>query len=217
MITAVIFDHDGTLVDSEQLHYVLWQRVLKPLGLQLEVQDYQAHYAGIPALENAQRLVQHFDLSISPSALAEQKARLSQRFLQQHPFPLLPGVAKTLAAFQQAGIRMAIATGANQYAVDATCRFHRLSHFFEAIVSRDDVQHGKPHPQTYQLALSRLRLSAADCLAVEDTVHGMKAALAAKLPCVVVPSPMSKAQDFTGAAASFSSMAAVKKWVLAQQ
>lgn len=215
MLKAIIFDHDGTLVDSEPVHFRLWQQVLAGLGFALDADDYQAHYAGIGALDNATEMVARFNLDMAPQHLAERKATLTRAYLADTAFPLLPGVAGTLETLKQHGFRMAIATGANHFAVAATCRHHGLGRYFEAVVCRDHVSAGKPHPETYLQAMAKLGLPSHACLAIEDTAHGMASALAANVGCIAVPTSSSSSHDFSAALVQCQSMSDACRWLLA--
>ena len=89
-------------------------------------------------------------------------------------------------------------------------RFHRFEALFSVVVSGDDVRHSKPAPDCYLLALARLGLRADECLAVEDTEHGLRAASLAGVGCLAVPTEMSRHHDFSLAAGIFADMAAAR-------
>ena len=81
--------------------------------------------------------------------------------------------------------------------------------FFEVIVTGDDCSHPKPHPELYLAALKALRLGPDRCLAVEDSLRGLASARAAAIPCLVVPTDLTRGLDFTGALAIESDVSAV--------
>ncbi|MBS1227175.1 MAG: family phosphatase [Proteobacteria bacterium] len=212
-IKAIFFDHDGTLVDSEPIHYQLWRDVLAAHGVALGESLYRDCYAGIPTADNAVDLVARFAIDASPAALAEAKNLATRRFLAQHAFPLMPGVRDAVAQCHGAGRRLAIVTGAGADGVQTTLRQHSLSEFFETVVSGDDVTNSKPAPDCYLLAVRRLGLLPSECIAIEDTEHGVNSAVAAGVACLAVPNEMSRNHDFSQASAVFDDLAAAVSWI----
>ena len=145
-IKAIFFDHDGTLVDSEPVHYQLWRDVLAAHGVALSEALYRDCCAGIPTADNAVDLVARFAINASPAALAEAKNLATRRFLAHQAFPLMPGVGEVVPLLHDAGWRLAIVTGAGSDGVQTTLRQHSLAAFFETVVSGDDVVNSKPAP-----------------------------------------------------------------------
>jgi HAD superfamily hydrolase (TIGR01509 family) len=214
-IKAVLFDHDGTLVDSEPTHWRLWQDVLRTHGAELTEQHYKDYYAGMPTAANAADLAERFAIDKDPAALAEDKYAITRRFLSRNAFPLMPGVREVLPLFQAGGLRLGIVTGAGRNGVEATLRAHKLHGVFETIVTSDDVKYSKPAPDCYLLAAKKLGLAPEDCVAIEDTEHGVAAAAAAGVACLAVPNEMSKHHDFGKATQVFGDLIATVAWVTA--
>lgn len=214
-LQAVLFDHDGTLVDSEAVHLDVWNEVLAEFGVAIDTDSYQRHYAGVPTDVNARDLVRLHRLPIDPVALAARKVAVTEQGLQRAPFPLMPQALDVLQRLADAGLRMAVVTGANGFGVLSTLRGHALEHRFEAWVSRDDVRHSKPAPDCYLLALQRLGLSADQCIAVEDTGPGLTAAVGAGLRCLAIPTELSATHDFSKASAVLPDLQAAADWLLA--
>lgn len=214
---TVLFDHDGTLVESEGQHFALWNQVLAPYGFALTLAQYKDFYAGVPTDANAADLVERFGVRESPEVLARLKNECAQAYLQTHAFPLMPGVRASIAQLQAARLRLGVVTGARAYAIDATLRSHELAAAFETVVSADDVVHSKPAPDCYLLALQRMGVAAHQAVAFEDTEHGVAAAIAAGLACVAIPTEMSAGHDFSAATVILPSMQDAVRWVLAQK
>lgn len=210
---AVLFDHDGTLVDSEDTHRDHWNAVLSPWGVSLDRALYQQVYAGMPTADNALDVVARFALDVSAQALADAKNHHIREWLRTQAFPLMPGVVEVLDALQRKRVRLAVVTGARRYAIEATLRWHGLAHRFETVVCAEDVVHNKPHPAVYQLALQRLCLAAQDCVAVEDTQHGLAAAVGAGIRCVAVPTRFSAQHNFAAAASVQPDLLAALDWM----
>lgn len=195
-LRAVLFDHDGTLVDSEPVHFRMWVAVLSPYGVALTEQQYKAYYAGVPTQANATDLVRRFRIDATAAQLAQAKNDATKAFLAQRAFPLMPGAQAAIADFHGLGLKLAVVTGAGANGVHTTLRKHALERHFSTVVSGDDVRQSKPAPDCYLLALDRLGLAAADCVAIEDTQHGLEAASAAGLRCLAVPTAMSRHHHF---------------------
>lgn len=206
MIHAVLFDHDGTLVDSEPLHFKLWSRVLAPYGVDLDEAVFNTHHAGLPTLANAMDIVNRFGLNQRPEDLVQLKNQITQAYLSREAYPLMPWVEETIMSLHAMGIDIGVVTGANSYSVGSTLRNYPFARYFSVVVSADDVKHSKPAPDCYLLAIEKLGLQPEHCLAVEDTAHGMQAALQAGLRCLAIPTQVSRHHDFTGAEAVLDNM-----------
>ena len=214
-IQAILFDHDGTLVDSEPEHHKHWAEVLIHFNVVLELQFYKEHYAGLPCEATAINMASHFNLSIDPLLLAERKNSKTREYLSQAAFPLMPGTIETLDYFYDAGLTLAVVTGANREGINATLKFHQLDKYFSTIVSKDDVKTSKPAPDCYQLALQNLGLDVHQAIALEDTEHGVISAVAAELICLAIPNEMSLSHDFDAANVTVDSLLAAKSWIIA--
>jgi HAD superfamily hydrolase (TIGR01509 family) len=212
-LKAVFFDHDGTLVDSERAHFEICRDVLTPHGVALPEEQYRRFYAGLPTLANAADLVARHALPVAPAALAEEKRAATRAYLARQAFPLMPGAREALSHFSAKGVGVAIVTGSNQSEVGATLRWHALHEAVSAVVCGDDVRQNKPAPECYQLVLQRVAAAPDECVAIEDSEHGIFSATAAGLACVAVPNPMSRHQDFSRASAVVANLADAVRWL----
>lgn len=212
-IQAVLFDHDGTLVNSEPVHFELWNRVLKTYGVQLTEQQYKDLYAGVPTPANAVDLINRFGIPTDAVALAKAKNLQTAEFLEQQSFPLMPGVTQTVSSLHQLGLKLGVVTGASANGVRVTLGANQLESLFSVTVSGDDVLRSKPEPDCYLLALERLSLKPEDCVAIEDTEHGLRAAALAGIACLTIPTEMTKNHDFSLASAVLPNMNAALEYI----
>ena len=214
-LRAVLFDHDGTLVDSEPVHFRHWLEALSDQPVELTEDLYRDHFAGIPNIGNARWLVDHYPLSIGVEALVMRKESVTRAMLVDSAFPLVAGARGVIDAFAGRGMRMGVVTGAGPEAIQATIRVHDLADQLPVVVSAADVSRNKPAPDGYLLALARLGLSADECLVFEDTETGLQAALAAGMRCCAIRTPYTAGHDFSRATAVFDSLPEAARWVLA--
>ena len=211
-LRAVLFDHDGTLVDSEPIHYQLWVQVLRRYGVMISEEVFNSVCAGMPTLANAVDLVKRYNLPVQAENLAEEKHTITKEFLAENAYPLMPGVQKAIQALIKQGLTLAIVTGANQHSVGATVRTYSFDRHFAYVISADDVQKSKPAPDCYLLALEKLGLRPEECLAIEDTEHGLRAASQAGIPCLVLPTELSMNHDFSLATVVVKEMSQVVQY-----
>ncbi|MFT5218449.1 MAG: HAD superfamily hydrolase (TIGR01509 family) [Planctomycetota bacterium] len=211
---AILFDHDGTLVDSEPEHHQMWIRILQEFGVSLSHEEYKKHYAGMPSDANARNLVAKFQLDISAVELFEKKNNVTRDYLSHGAFPLMPGAQVALDNLHDSGFKLAVVTGAGREGIDSTIRGHTLEKYFSAVVCKDDVEHSKPAPDCYLLALKQLGLSASQAIAIEDTEHGVASATQAGIRCLAVPNEMSAEHDFAAASKIFTDLDSARQWIV---
>jgi HAD superfamily hydrolase (TIGR01509 family) len=212
-LKAVLFDMDGTLVDSEGAHWQAWVRVLRRWGAELDETTYRVHHAGMPTLDNAIDVQRRYGLSASVDELVQAKIDESRAHLAREGYPLQPATRATLDWCHARGLRCAVVTGATQEALRAALGPHGLLDRFDTLIGMDDVPRNKPYPDCYQLALSRFGLQPGEAVAFEDSQHGLAAAVAAGVPAIAIPTPISAEHDFRGAAAICADLVAATDWV----
>jgi HAD superfamily hydrolase (TIGR01509 family) len=213
MLQGVIFDHDGTLVDSERKHYQLWVTLLAEHGIDFPEAEYKAHLAGVPTHFNAEYLVAHYPLPMTANELFAQREALTREAFGLHPCPLIPGSRELVEWVASQSLKMAIATGAAPLEVQPTLTHYHFAQYFPVVATRDDVANAKPAADVYLHALKLMNLSADTCIAIEDSPTGLRSALAAGLPCIVVQNEYSRGLDFSGATVVLDSMQEAQAWL----
>ncbi len=200
MIQVALFDFDGTLIDSESVHLACWNRVLAPLGAEIDVAFYGSTCTGRRSEEIAERILQHLpSLGQEPRALAAAKNQCYEAWTAAHDLPLMPGATAILTTLTAAGIRLGLVTGAADEPVRRTLTGHGLLDVFAVRVTRDEVPNGKPAPDSYRLALRRLAVSESAVVAFEDTAVGVQSAASAGVLTVAVPNAYTLTHDFSAA------------------
>lgn len=209
-IKAVIFDHDGTLVNSEPVHWHCWTQVLRPFGLKLSQEEYRRNLSGMPSSVSATWIADKFNLDVNPGALLTTKQKLLREFLTNHAYPLMPGVAQLLDDLSRKPILMAVASGADRTEVHRTLEFHGFARHFAAVATQNDVSNNKPAPDVYLHATRQLGLQPHECVAIEDSDNGEKSARAANIFCLRLhPETTAEPQ---ARVACFTDFAAIRAW-----
>ena len=192
--TAVIFDMDGVLVDSEPLGMEAMRRVMARQGVTYTEADNN-EFVGRTTREECQILKTRHRLEADERDLTRQYVDILVDLIRERPRPM-PGVPDVLGELFTAGYRMALASSAEPVVIATNLDALDLGRFFEAIVSGTEVARGKPAPDVFLETAKRLGLPAPRCLVVEDSRNGLLAAKAAGMACAVVPCASTRQQDF---------------------
>jgi len=214
---ALLFDMDGVVIDSMPMHLRSWQQTLAPLGVDLAADDLYP-LEGVPTVRTAQLLVQQLSGSSCPEEearrLAERKRELFRRDFRP---ALVPGMGPFLYDVQGRGYRLGLVTGSDRRVADQTLGPAGVAGLFEALVSGDEVDRGKPDAEPYRRAAERLGLPPEQCLAIENAPLGVEAAVSAGMRCVALQTTMPPGRLVAaGAERVFPDAAALRSWLLAQ-
>jgi beta-phosphoglucomutase len=181
---AVIWDVDGTLVDTAELHFRAWVELCRDLG-----HDFtRAEFAATFGRRNPEIIRHLFGERFDAAAIDELGYRKEELYkaAARQGVDLLPGVRSLLEGLQAAGFRQAIGSSAPRGNIDLIMEMTGTERFFEAISSAEDTQRGKPDPQVFLVAAEKLRVPPPRCVVMEDAVAGVQAARAGGMKCVGV-------------------------------
>jgi HAD superfamily hydrolase (TIGR01509 family) len=207
MLKALIFDVDGTLAETEELHRQAFNETFAAAGLAWHwtVDDYRRLLNTTGGKERIARHCAETGASgVDIPALHAAKTKRYTALMAAGGIALRPGIAALLASARAVGRRLAIATTTSRPNVEALalaiwgCPADGV---FDVIAAGDEVAAKKPAPDVYILALERLDLRARECIALEDSRNGLDAARRAGLACAVAPSVYTCGEDFAGALA----------------
>ncbi|HZD49217.1 MAG TPA: HAD-IA family hydrolase [Silvibacterium sp.] len=174
-IRAVLWDMDGTLIDSEEFHWISWRDTMAKEGISITREQFLATFG--------QRNDSIIPQLLADEATPERIERIStakeeeyRDLVRKHGMKPLPGVTTWLYRLHEAGWLQAIGSAAPRENIDVVLEALSATHIFQGIVSADDVHHGKPDPEVYLVAASRLGAPRARSIVVEDAVAGVEAA-----------------------------------------
>lgn len=181
-----IFDLDGTLIDTMPLHYRAWDAAMRAAGLSVQL-DEELFYSlgGVPTRQVARRIADHYGLTIDVEKVFHEKESLFKE-VQKDARMIAPTVEFAREAAKTHP--MAVASGGPRDIVRRSLELSGLLPLFNAVVSADDVVHGKPAPDMFLLAAKLIGVEPSRCLVFEDAEPGIQAALAAGMKVVRVPS-----------------------------
>lgn len=211
MWKALLWDHDGVLVDTEKFYFQANRELLAEVGVELSEADYRRYLliAGTGAWHLA------VERGCSAAEIADLKRRRDERYreLLLSENVAIAGVAELLAELHS-HIRMAIVTSSRRGDFDAIHSRTELTRHFELILAREDYRLAKPNPEPYLKAVACLQLSASECLVIEDSERGLSAAKAAGLTCWVIPSSLTRDSNFAAADRRFDDLSALRRALL---
>jgi len=171
---AVLWDMDGTLIDSAEYHWITWHDTLAELGVSLTRESFNGWFGS----RNDRILRRYFgdDFPLVEIArIGELKESRYRALVRDQGIRLLPGVERWLYALQQGGWQQAVASSAPPANIDVLLEVMGLQQQFASTVSAEEVAHGKPFPDVFLRAAEKLAVQPARCVVVEDAAVGVEA------------------------------------------
>ena len=172
---AVLWDVDGTLIDSAEYHWLTWRETLLGEGYELTRAQFDSSFGQ----RNDEILRGYFGENLSAGEVArigEAKEDRYRELVGTRGIEPLPGVRRWLGKLKTEGWRQAIASSAPRLNLEAILKALRLEDFFDAIASAEDVSRGKPDPQIFLVAAAKVSVAPSRCVVVEDAPAGTEAA-----------------------------------------
>jgi HAD superfamily hydrolase (TIGR01509 family) len=201
-IIAIIFDHDGVMVDTEPLQSQAWIMILEKYGRTPKLNSNSlVHKVGITINENWDMLKSKYGITEDTQHLEEQR-RKTYIDLLNHAQPMA-GLSELLSSLceekKNGRLRIAIASSSNREYIEMVVGNLGYTDVFDVIISGRDVALGKPAPDIYQKVALELKVSPENCIVLEDSRTGVEAARAAKMKVIAIPNRYTEEQDFSNA------------------
>ena len=181
---AVIWDLDGVIADTAPFHFLAWQRVARDRGITFTEIDFKQTFGK----RNPEIIAEKFSPGLTSAeieTLSIHKEEIFRRIAKQSIKPF-PGVLNLLLSLKSAMWKMALASSTPAENIRLIVGALGIAGLFDTVVSDKDVSRGKPDPEGFLLAASRLEVLPIDCVVIEDAVAGVRAAKAAGMKCIAV-------------------------------
>ena len=196
MVKVIIFDLDGLLIDSQPLQYQAYHQVFSNHGFLLTLVDWQEW---IHNSYSAKQWIQKHKLPLDVATLRSEKKTIYDQLIHDE-LKLKPGARKLINTLY-GKFRLGIASASRLESIELIVDKFGLRSKFEQLVSDTEMANGKPHPDIFLETAQAMQVEPADCLVIEDSMAGLKAAKAANMTCIICPDTFSnlKPATFTGA------------------
>ena len=189
-IHAVIFDLDGTLVDSYDAHYEAWRAISATHGVAVTVDDYYSHFGrrNEDLLRECWMRAGKGELTADEIHALDHEKEAAYRALVAHRFPIMDGARELVASLRADGFRTAVGSSGPPANVALAIQGLALENAFDAVVTGRDVRRSKPDPECFLLAAERISVPPERCVVFEDAPAGIAAAKAAGMRCIAITS-----------------------------
>ena len=181
---AVIFDVDGVLIDSGQIHYESWKKLANEIGVAFSKQYFEKTFGkqGIPTLKKI------VSKNVSDKQLHEwvELKEVYYREMIKDNLTALPGVIPLIKELKENSFKLAVATSGPPKNTTLLLKTLNINHFFDQIITAADIKNGKPAPDIFLMVSMNLNISPKNCLVIEDAPVGIKAAKKAKMKCIAL-------------------------------
>ena len=194
----IIFDMDGVLLDSEPMHQEIIYEVFQLKGIPFD-KAYIQTLTGMSAFPMWEKVKHDAQRSESVEELIKFHRDYFFKRLPEVKVPLVPHVKDVLEKFKNEGKHLSLASSSGRKLIDIFTQQTNIAHYFEVIMSGDDVQYSKPNPEIFLKVAQWYGLPATQFTVIEDSTNGIKAAKSAGMQCVGFQNPLSGGQDLSQA------------------
>lgn len=200
MLKGIIFDMDGVLINSEPFHYEVWKETLRRRGVCIEYQVYK------PCIGSTidflmELLHEHYGIDRNDTALIAEMKAIKEEMIQQQGYPKpTPHIREFLQRLYEAGYDLAVASSSPLSYIERVTEHWDMRKYFRYLVSGESVEKPKPAPDVFLKTAGILGVSPSECLVIEDSENGCRAAKAAQMTCMAYYNPDSGNQNLKAAA-----------------
>jgi HAD superfamily hydrolase (TIGR01509 family) len=193
-ISAIIFDMDGVLLDTERICRICWTRAAREFGMEDIDRAYKS-CVGTNVNDTIEILKKQYGAEFDACGFYDRTSDLFHAVEKEQGIPLMPSVRECLDTLRATRMRIAVASSTRTQTVYRQLRAAGLFDYFETITCGDTVVHSKPAPDIYLNACASLGLPPQLCIAVEDSPNGIRSAYSAGMKCIMVPDQIEPTDD----------------------
>lgn len=198
-IKAILFDSDGTLFMSEYRQAKVWKNILDDYNIEIPKEDYLL-YAGKTSEQIEEIIIRKHNLKIYGGELVKRRDEEMLKLYGEDGLELMPCAREAVEFFHKhPNIKIALCTNGGKEEMEVKLKRNGFDKYFSLVITKTDVKRPKPAPDIYLAAMDKLKVKPKECLVIEDTEHGLKAAKASGAYCFVVPNSFADGHDFTKA------------------
>jgi len=199
MIKAVLFDMDGVIIDSEPLHKQIEMDMLKSFGANVERRELEA-MAGTPLKVFCQTMKDRYSISLPVDEMvAIKKERYFEELCAIEDIEPIEGIPELLQRLKSAGLKIALASSSPIEVIEYIISAFDIRQYFDTVVTGDYVERGKPAPDIFLYAAKQIGVNPDECVVIEDSGNGVRAAKAARMKCIAFKNLNSGHQDISPA------------------
>ncbi|WP_299060818.1 HAD family phosphatase [uncultured Polaribacter sp.] len=198
-IKCVIFDMDGVIIDSEEIHKKAYYETFNSIGVTVSDELYKT-FTGSSTINAFQKLVAHFKLNLKPEDLVLDKRKRYVNFFENDPtLHLVKGVEDLIKYCHKKGVTLILASSSAMVNIDRVFNRFDLNPYFTAKISGADLKESKPHPEIFEKAALLGKTAKEHCIVIEDSDNGVKAANDAGIFVIGFANPLSEGQTLKSA------------------
>jgi len=194
----IIFDMDGVLLDSEPMHQEIIYETFQLKGIPLD-KAYIQTLTGMSAFPMWEKVKRDAQRTESVEELMQFHRDYFFKRLPEMKVPLVPHIKEVLEKFKNEGKHLSLASSSGRKLIDIFTQQTNIAHYFEVMMSGDDVQYSKPNPEIFLKVAQWYHLPATQFTVIEDSTNGVKAAKSANMKCIGFDNPLSGGQDLSQA------------------
>lgn len=193
---AVIFDMDGVLVDSQPYHFKADIDTMAEYGV-IKDQKFYESFAGTLTADRMRTLKEMFGLDVPVEEMTIKRENMILDIMGKEDIKPVSGIPEFLRSIKEKGLTTAVASSSDYKLINLILDRLKIAQYFDSVTSGSDVKRGKPSPDVFLLAAERIGIEPAECLVVEDSENGVKAAKAAGMKVLGYINPTSGKQDLS--------------------
>lgn len=196
MVKAFIFDMDGVIIDSEPIHFEVDQKVMAHFGIDMKPEELD-RFVGMTNPEMWRIVKEEYPISQSISELIDYQVSSKIDLINSLDLAPIAGIRELIQALKEHDVKLALASSSPPNFIEAVLNKFQLRAYFDCVVSGEEVARGKPAPDVFLQAAHLLSVQPSECIVLEDSGNGVKAAKAANMTCIGFINPNSGNQDLS--------------------